>query len=303
VTTPDDLRAGIRQAELFVANIRAHTSAEDLIGFLRRLDELTNQYEELDQKGVDLRAEATRLETVHRTLEEKDRIVVRALGPRGLYLAREKLHPPPDRPWWYLDQRVAQRSARKLKRLAWALSIGAIVLALLAALYVRFLRPDEATRQRLEYVFSGESSIQSGEYAAALEAYQRALEVAPDDPEINLMIGVLYEALGQLEKAHVPYQRAEELYGSRVTLLSMRAQQYNTLGWYERAETDALEAIELDEQYAIAYCSLGSAYDGQGLVPSAIGAFQACADLAREQGQNELYVIATTRLAYLMQRP
>ena len=75
------------------------------------------------------------------------------------------------------------------------------------------------------------------------------------------------------------------------------------LGWYDRAEADALEAIELDDRFALAYCSLGSAYEGQEKIPQAIAALQACADQARDQGQNELYVIATTRLAYMMQRP
>jgi tetratricopeptide (TPR) repeat protein len=304
VYTADDLRSDIRHAELFVANIRPGTPAEELLSFFQHLDALSTGYAQLEQKGVDLRPERSRLETVQRILADKDRIVVRALASRGgLGLHRAKFDPPEDHSWWYLDQLVAQRRARKLKRLARGSLIGAVVLAILVVLYVRFLRPDEATRQRYEYIFSGESSIQRGDYVAALGAYERALAIAPDNPEINMMVGVMREALGQPDEAESPYQRAEELYGSRATFLAMRAQQYTTLGWYEQAEADALEAIELDDQFPIAYCSLGSAFDGQEKLPQAIAAFQTCADLAREQDQNELYVIATTRLAYLMQRP
>jgi tetratricopeptide (TPR) repeat protein len=304
VYTADDLRSDIRQAELFVANIRPGTPAEGLLGLLQRLDALAAGCAQLEQKGVDLRAERTRLETIHRTLEDKDRIVVRAMASRGgLALQRAKYAPPEDHFWWYLDQHVAQRRAEKLRRLAWGSLIGAIALAILVVLYVRFLRPDEATRQRYEYVFSGESAIQQGNYEAALEAYTRALGIAPDDPEINLMIGIMQEALGRPEEAESPYQRAQALYGSRAVFLAMRAQQYTVLGWYEQAEADALEATELDEQFPMAYCSLGSAFEGQEKVPEAIDAFQTCADLARERDQDELYVIATTRLAYLMQRP
>jgi tetratricopeptide (TPR) repeat protein len=309
VYTADDLRSDIRQAELFVANIRPGTSAEELLSFFQQLDALSTGYAQLEQKGVDLRPEQTRLETVQRILADKDRIVVRAMASRtgrvrgGLALQRARFNPPEDHSWWYLDRRVAQRRARRLKRLAWGSLIGAAVLAILVVLYVRFLRPDEATRQRYEYTFSGESSIQQGDYDAALEAYTKALEIAPDDPEINMMVGVMHEALGQPDEARSPYQRAEEVYGSRALFLAMRAQQYTILGWYEQAEADAQEAIKLDDQFPIAYCSLGSALDGQEKVPQAIVAFQTCADLAREQDQNELYVIATTRLAYLMQRP
>lgn len=302
--TAKDLRSDIRQAELFVANLRPRMPAEELLGFLQRLDTIAAGYEQLERSGVDLRPERTRLETVHNILAEKDRMVVRALAPcGGLDSLRAQVNPPEDHYWWYLDQQIAQRKARRLKRLAWGSLIGTMVLAVLIALYVRFLRPDQATRQRLEYTFSGESSIQAGDYAAALQAYQKALEIAPDDPEINMMVGVLQERLGQTDQANAAYARAEELYGNRATLLSMRAQQYSMLGLYDQAEADALEAIELDDQFPIAYCSLGSAYEGQEKIPQAIAALQACADRAREQNQNELYVIATTRLAFLMQRP
>jgi hypothetical protein len=304
VNTADDLRSGIRQAELFAANIRAGTPPDELLGFLEHLDALTVGVEQLEQKGVDLRAEKTRLDTVHRIVESKDRIIVRALTPQGgLAAARAKGNPSRDRHWWYLDQRVAQSRAQRLRRIGWVSLVAVVILAILIPLYIRFLRPDEATRQRIEFEFSGDASIQSGDYEAALQAYESALEIAPDDPDINMMVGVLYEATGQPEKAATPYQRAEELYGSRVTLLAMRAQQYSSLGWYDRAETDAVEAIELDDQFALAYCSLGSSLEGQDMIAQGVAAYQACADLAREQEQNELYVIATTRMAYLMQRP
>jgi tetratricopeptide (TPR) repeat protein len=304
VYTADNLRSDIRQAELFVANIHSNTPAEDLLDFFRQLDALSDGYAQLAQRQVDLRAEGSRMETVHGILEDKGRIVVRALDSLGgLSALRAKRDPPTSHHWWYLDQRIAQRKAAKLRRLAWGSTIGAIVLAILIVLYVLFLRPDEATRQRIQYTFDGDASIQAGEYAAALQSYQMALEIAPDDPEINLMVGVLHEALEQPDQANSAYTKAEEMYGSRAIMLSMRAQKYNLLGWYEKAEADSLGAIELDDQYPLAYCALGSAYEGQDKIPQAIVTLQACADMAREQEQNELYVIATTRLAYLMQRP
>jgi tetratricopeptide (TPR) repeat protein len=271
---------------------------------LRRLDTISTRYPALLETGVDLRPELTRLETVHGDLCDKDRIVVQALGgPGEAAQLRTQYRAPESHWWWYLDERVAQRRAKKLRRLAWGALAGAIVVAILAALYVRFLRPDEATRQRLEYVFNAESAIQRGEYDAALRAYQNAIEVAPDDAEAMLMVGVMYEALGGAQEAEEQYAKAEAIYGSRAVFLAARAQQYNLLGWYDRAAADSLAAIELDDSLAHPYCTLASAYEGQQKIPQAIAAFQTCADKAREQDKNELYVIAITRMATLMQMP
>jgi hypothetical protein len=59
----------------------------------------------------------------------------------------------------------------------------------------------------------------------------------------------------------------------------------------------------LDDRYALAQCTLGSAYQGLGKNDDAIAALWVCADLASEQEQDELYVHAKTLLATLMQQP
>jgi tetratricopeptide (TPR) repeat protein len=304
VYTVGDLRSDIRQAEFEVAGIRPSTQAEDILALFQRLDTISAACPRLLETGIDLRPELSRLETLHGDLCDKDDITVRALGGQGrLAQLRASFKPPESHWWWYLDERIARRRAKRLRRLAWGSLAGAIVVAILAALYVRFLRPDEATRRRLDHVFSAESAIQRGEYAAALEAYKNAIEVAPDDAEATLMVGVMYEALGGSSEAEEQYARAEAIYGSRALLLAARAQQYNLLGWHERAAADSLAAIELDDSLAHPYCTLGSAYEGQQRMPEAIAAFQTCADMAREQGHDELYVIAITRMATLMQMP
>jgi Tfp pilus assembly protein PilF len=115
--------------------------------------------------------------------------------------------------------------------------------------------------------------------------------------------GVLYQALEQPEFAARQYAEAEKRYETPAAFGAARAQQYLRLGWYERSEQEAQAAIELDDQYALAHCVLGSAYQGQGQNRAAIAALWQCSDLAREQDQDELYVHAKTLLAALMQQP
>jgi tetratricopeptide (TPR) repeat protein len=302
--TPEKLRADIRAAELAVSRIRRGVRGEDVLALLRLLDRVTAAMGRFGELGVDLRAELSRIETIENILLEQARFAVKALSALGsLDELRAEARAEEERWWWYLDHRVAASSAQQARRTLWTVGIAAVVLAILGAAYMLFLRPDEATRLRYSYASRAESQIEQDEYEVALDLYQKALEVAPDDPEIHLMIGMMHEALERPEGAAEYYARAEALYGSRVAFLTAKSQRYHLLDWYEQSELTALEAIDLDEQYAWAYCNLGGAYEGQGRIPEAIGAIQVCADLAREQGQDELYVIAASRLALLLQMP
>jgi tetratricopeptide (TPR) repeat protein len=302
--TPTHLRADIRAAELAAAKIRRGVRAEDVLALLRLLDRFAAAVPRFGGMGVDLRAERARIETVENILLDKAQFAVRSLSALApMEELRTEADADQDRWWWYLDRHVAEANAQRAKRTLWTAGIVFAVLAVLVTVYMLFLRPDEATRLRYGYVSRAESQIEQGEYEVALGFYQEAIEVAPDDPDVTLMIGMMHEALGNADEAKTYYTRAEELYESRVAFLASKSQRYFLLDWYEQSESAALEAISLDEQYAWAYCNLGSAYEGQGRVPEAIGAVQVCADLAREQGQDELYVIAASRLAMLLQMP
>jgi tetratricopeptide (TPR) repeat protein len=297
-------RADLRAAELAVAKIRPGVQAEGVLELFRALDRVAAGEQKLSQAGIDLRAERTRIETVHNQLWERARLAVRALGPgEGMERLRGQVGASEEQWWWYLDRRVAAAAAQRNRRSLWRFVIAAVALGVLALLYVLFLRPDEATRLRYDYAMQAESQIQEGGYEEALNLYQKALEVAPDDPELHLMAGMMYEALERPDQAGEYYARAEVLYGSRVAYLTMKSQRYLLLGWYGRSEETSLEAIELDDQYAAAYCNLGGAFEGQERIAEAIVAFRACADRAREQSQDELYVIAASRMGMLMQMP
>jgi tetratricopeptide (TPR) repeat protein len=302
--TPRDLRADIRAAELAVAALRRRVPAESALELLELLDRIAVCSEHLGEAGVDLRAELAQMETVSKTVTDKRRIILNALSALGgLATLRVEASAPEDRWWWYLDQQEKESRTSQAKRML-RLVVGAgAVLAVLVVLYVIFLRPDKATRLRYDYFARAESLTGQGDFGQALTFYEQALEVAPDDPEVYLMLGMMHEALGDLEAAGEHYARAEQLFERREVFLASKSQQYYLIGWLAESEVAALEAIQLDDRYAIAYCSLGGAYEGQGRVAEALAAVQECASLAREQGQDQLYVIATSRQAMLMQMP
>jgi len=304
MVTASDLRQDIRAAELSVAGIGRDTPPDVVLDLFERLDRIAAGYKRLAESGVDLRAESTRIETVYNILNEKRRMAARSLAKLGgLAKLRARREPTRDNWWWYIDEQLEQDRANQVRRTLWWSGAALALLVVLIAAYLAFLRPDEATRLHYSYTTDGELQVEAGDYQAALESYKAAAEALPSDPETHLMIGLLYEALEQPQEADAAYGKAEELYESRTAFLAMRSIRYSAVGWFEQGEEDAMKAVELDAEFALAYFALANSYEGRGQIPQAIAALQKCADLASSQGQDELYVIATTRLATLIQGP
>jgi len=302
--SPKDLRADLESVEIQIANLHRDTTTDQAIDLLHKMDRIVQQFETLSENGIDLRPEATTIETVQRMLRSKAKVLVQVLDQRGgLAACRAQVNPPENHWWWYLDADVSQQTRDKTRRTLTKLGIIVTILAALIAIYMLFLRPDQQTRQKYAHILSAETQIQEQNYAQALENYLQAYQLDPEDPEIALMIGILYEALEQPAKASTYYQQSQDLYPSPALFFTVRSQKFALLGWYDRGEADALQAIELDDQIPLAYCALASALEGKQDIEQALIALEVCATLAQEQGQDELYVIAASRRATLLQMP
>lgn len=66
-------------------------------------------------------------------------------------------------------------------------------------------------RGKSEAVRTGNKLAMAKDYAEAIEAYEAALRSKPDDSEAIFNAGVMYEALGKLDKAEEMYDRAFKL--------------------------------------------------------------------------------------------
>ena len=300
--TADDLRELITQAELIVGNLRgAGPRAQTLLFLLDAIHDLLLQ---LDGVGIDLRAEKTRLETVERLLQTKDGILLREMcGLGGLPAAREAVKPAPGQWWWYLDRRVARRRQRQLRRILLALASIFAVFILGTFLYRRFFPPDPRRMAALEKTNQAELALQKGDLAGAVALYRQAAAITPDDPEIQVWIGVLEEQSGHSAEANQAYADAERLTGSKAGFLVARGMARLQVGALAGALADAQAATAAQPDMAEAYFLLGNVYDAQGATSEAVAAFSKAADLADKSNNAALVVMAKTRMGMLLQQP
>lgn len=300
LTPADDLRDKLQRAELIVANLQGMgPQAATLLGLL---DEAQDLLISLEAQGMDVRAERTRLITVQNQLRSRAALLNREMAAVGGFPAlREKRSPPRDHWWWYLDELVAQRRRQLLRH---GIIIGAVVLILLAVVgvvYNRYLAPDPLTRQMMALFSEAEALLEQGDFPGALAKYQAVLDLAPTNTEALIWTGVLAQQLGQEERAEVAFAAARTEAGSELRFLIGRGMAYVQLNQLDAAQTDTEAALALDPNSAEAHFLLGGVYELQGRSQEAIAELQRAADLARQSGNNPLYVLISTRLAMLLQ--
>ena len=301
----EELRTALRLAEVTVANLRG-MGAEHALSLLHLLDAIEEAIPRLESEyGIDLKPERTRLTTVENLTRSRAAVLVREVGRQRLAERRRQVEAAPSRWWWYLDLYLAQRRQERFRR--WGLRAMALtVILLVAALaYQFFLAPSPEQQALSQRLSEGESLVLKGELEEALQQYQAALELAPDDPSVHLYLLAIYEELGEGSRAAEHYEEAKRLlpsaadFHANLSLVYFRMASAG-LDTVERAEEQALAAVEADEDSAMAHFALASAYELQGRVAEAIGEFELASNLSDDPSMT---VLARMRMGMLMQRP
>jgi tetratricopeptide (TPR) repeat protein len=102
------------------------------------------------------------------------------------------------------------------------------------------------------------------DYLHALENYDRAMKIAPDDPVVYDNRGTALESLGRHEEAIADFSRAIGLDPKDLSAYSNRATVYRTAKREDLAIADLTEVIRADPSNGLAYYDRGTAYELSG---------------------------------------
>jgi tetratricopeptide (TPR) repeat protein len=298
-TRMEQLREQIRQLEVGVAGLHA----DNVLDMLRLRSQAETTVAEEEALGRDLRGERTRLATIDNMLERHaTRVVTLAARRGGLRAAREQEAPPSGYWWWYLDDTVADRLRHSVVR-AGAVIIG-VVLVLLLGNYLlnTFFGMSPEEREAYGFTTMAEQMIYVGEYEEAIDRYEQAVEVIPDLPEAWVALAALYDVQGREDDHRAALARAETLVGDPLRLRLLLARQYETVQLLDVALAYAEQALELDPGSAEAHLIRGGIHDSLGNRELALADFEYASELARERGEDALYVLARTRMGMLLQQ-
>jgi tetratricopeptide (TPR) repeat protein len=299
-TPADGVREALSDAERLMASLRE--TGPQIVQLLHLLDQISEGLDELEEKGMDVRAERSRFETIQSQLgRRKGRFLARA--GEAFVEAREAVQPDQARWWWSIDDAWRQERKRQLRR--W-LIIGAAVIALLAivALVNELLAPPREVRQASRLGSQGEYLVRDeGDLEAALAEFEAAAALDPATPSYLVWIGVLRSKLGDAQAAEEAFDAARSLYETNLGFLLARAQAYREVGNLEAASADVEQAI-------VEYPESGWVYYTKHLISMDLGDYETALEdldkaeeLAREAGDVQLEATARIQRGMLLQMP
>ena len=123
-----------------------------------------------------------------------------------------------------------------------------------------FIRSQAIHREASEHFNTAVSHNASGNYLAAVEECNRALNLNPQMASAYHIRGVAYANDGETDSAIKDFNRALELIPRAIGALCNRGIAYNKKGDYDRAVEDFDRAIELNPNFAPAYSGRGGSY-------------------------------------------
>lgn len=103
---------------------------------------------------------------------------------------------------------------------------------------------------------SGQDAHEKGEFAKAIENYDKALKLIPDFPEAHLQRGNAFQALGKLDEAESAFRRTVELRTDWSLALASLGSVLVRKGNFPEAEKYLTQAIETDELNFPAYAAM-----------------------------------------------
>jgi tetratricopeptide (TPR) repeat protein len=299
-TPAEQLRDLLARLEAEVGKL-GYSDSPRSIDILYLLDRASELLAALSDNGAVLSAERGRFGTVTDQFRKKGPKFLKAVGgARALERLRDAEKPTRDRWWWYLDQELAaERSARRRQTLRSA-SIAAVVLAVLTGLYLLFLAPDEATRERYRLEQDAERALTEGRPDDAVLAADQALDLLPGDVDLLILKGIALELAARESEADLVFDTAQALLGNTEAFLSSRAQTYMLANRPDLALEDTEKMVARDKNSAVGYFQRGNAHASLGNYLEAVSDYEKASELAREQDRTELEGMARVQLANLM---
>jgi tetratricopeptide (TPR) repeat protein len=296
-TPAEGVRETLDEAERLTPRLRGR--GRQALELLHLLDQAAAALKELEQTGMDVRAERARFESVQERLRSHQ---VRLLREIGTALQEERATVQPDRArwWWYIDESVARQRKRQLRRMLTGFGIAVLVLVVVWAIYYKFVASTPEGRAQA-LIGEGENLVQEGDLRGALAKFEAATALTPDDSVPLIWAGMLYTRLDEPSHAQAAFEAARSLYATDFDFLVERSMTYLRVGDLDAASADIEQAIRQKPDAGLGYYVRANIAAQKGDCTTAIADLQHASELAQATGEVQLEAAIRVQLAFTTQ--
>ncbi len=293
--TLNDLREQIERYRKYLLDL--DILGKEIIEALILRDKIKELSFKLEKRGIDLSVEKSKIDTLDHIIKDRPALVWKKIKEVTDPVAyREKNKIPPENWWWYLDHIIKRERQRRRRK--WLMR-GIIGASIILAIYLIFTYVIPKPEPYVALMEEASRLLDEGKINPALETYKKAINTNPREGPAYLMVGVIYEFLGEKEMAENYFSRAKQRYSSLHDFYLQRGMSWLRLGEYKKAEMDAKEALKINPKSAEAHFLLGNAYEAQDKIAQAIAEFSIVSDM---EADPKLTVIARYKIGMLALR-
>lgn len=276
---------------------------ESVIELLKLRDEVEDGLQRLQEQGLNITPERTRLETVDGNFKANSRLISKTLANQKELVAERHSQDPEKKRWWWWSTRYA--GERKRKRLL----IGIIAAVVLIAggvttkiLVDRARASDPVTLEYNRNLSLAEERLPNGQYEDALTYYKAAESTGRKlDPESLAVMAVLYEGLGQTSEADAYRALTRDNSQSEAHYLTYLARGYMRGSKnLDKALETVNQALAVDDSVPYAYYVRAEIEERLGALEEAIADLATSSQLATAQKDTAMSVKADTRKSNLL---
>ncbi len=291
-----DLREMVDEYKKYVVNIDEFS--KDILKILILRDEIEMLSNRLERRGTDLSVEKSRLDGLDQIIKDKAKPIFRRLTSSIAPLPyREERRIPRSHWWWYLDELIRKRRSLRIRRLAVR---GGIAVGILIAAYIVMVRVFPKPQPATIYQEEGTNLYREGRIDDAIQAYEKALELNPEDGYTYLMLGILYEDKKAVEKVAHYFKKGESLYPQKIDFYNARGMVYFQGGKLDKAAADVKEALKIDPESPLSHFLLGNIYEAEGSLAEAVTQYQIVSNMKDAPAQ--LVVMARFKMGMMGMR-
>ena len=301
--TLTELREWMEEYRKYIMNL--DQIGDRIVQVLTLRDNIHNIVHTLEKKGADLSVEKSKLDSLDHIIKDKPRVVWRKLKKHVDPMRyRSEQHLSPAHWWWYLDHIIQKEKKKRTDKWIRRLAIGA---AALVGLYLILTYAVPKPSPYIILLAEADELLEKGQINTALEIYQEAIHLDPDDPTGYLMTGVIYQFLVEGERAQTYFAEAKKRHRSLYDFYLQRGMVWLKMGQFAAAEEDGKKTLEINFDSAEAHFLLGNVYEAQDKIVQAIEEFSIVSELDADPkltviSRFKMGMISLRRMATLPQR-